>query len=142
MSAKAIREYHGKKLLSKHLSSYCSESYNLEDRVVLLSTTSMEENYFELVAAANPWLLTCNLVVKPDQLIKRRGKAGLLGINMSWQDVIEWVKSRMNKEIRVEMVSGVLNNFIVEPFVPHPQSDEYYVCIQVQYISYFDIVLC
>ena len=25
--------------------------------------------------------------------------------------------------------SGRLNNFIIEPFVPHGQQDEYYVCI-------------
>lgn len=27
------------------------------------------------------------------------------------------------------MVTGVLDTFIVEPFVPHDQTDEYYVCI-------------
>lgn len=27
------------------------------------------------------------------------------------------------------MVEGILDTFIVEPFVPHDQSDEYYVCI-------------
>ena len=37
----------------------------------------------------------------------------------------------MNKECKVEVVSGILDHFIVEPFVPHKQSDEYYICIQV-----------
>lgn len=27
------------------------------------------------------------------------------------------------------MVTGILDTFIVEPFVPHEQKDEYYVCI-------------
>lgn len=35
----------------------------------------------------HPWLLTEQLVVKPDQLIKRRGKLGLLGINLTWPAV-------------------------------------------------------
>jgi len=29
----------------------------------------------------------------------------------------------------VGKASGKLNNFIIEPFVPHNQQDEYYVCI-------------
>jgi hypothetical protein len=31
----------------------------------------------------------------------------------------------------VEVVSGILDRFIVEPFVPHAQTDEYYICLQV-----------
>lgn len=31
--------------------------------------------------------------------------------------------------LQVEIVTGILDTFIVEPFVPHEQSDEYYVCI-------------
>lgn len=70
-------------------------------------------------------------MVKPDQLIKRRGKAGLLAINKSWPEVVAWIRERMNKECKVEVVSGILDHFIVEPFVPHNQTDEYYICIQV-----------
>ena len=29
----------------------------------------------------------------------------------------------------MEAITGTLNNFIVEPFLPHPSSTEYYVCI-------------
>lgn len=76
-------------------------------------------------------LLTTQLVVKPDQLIKRRGKAGLLAINKTWPEVVAWIQERMNKECKVEVVTGILDHFIVEPFVPHKQSDEYYICIQV-----------
>ena len=70
------------------------------------------------------------LVVKPDQLIKRRGKAGLVGLNLSFTEVKAWIAERMKKEIKVEAVTGVLDHFIVEPFVPHAQADEYYICIQ------------
>mmetsp|Transcript_5117 Transcript_5117/g.7833 ORF Transcript_5117/g.7833 Transcript_5117/m.7833 type:complete len:1098 (-) Transcript_5117:197-3490(-) len=134
MSAKAIREYHGKKLASRWIKSYSDgDVYNLEDRALLVTTNSLrpeDPESFSALVSENPWLLETNLVVKPDQLIKRRGKAGLLAINKTWPEVVEWIKDRMNKECQVETVSGILDHFIVEPFVPHAQSDEYYVCIQ------------
>jgi len=134
MSAKAIREYHGKKLLSRWLSAYSAgNQYDLEDRALQITPNSCRPehpDFFDNLPAANPWLLTSPLVVKPDQLIKRRGKAGLLAINKTWAEVVEWIKDRINKECKVEVVSGILDNFIVEPFVPHEQSDEYYICIQ------------
>lgn len=135
MSAKAIREYHGKKLVSKWLSSYSnSVKYDLEDRALLITPSSIrpeDPTSFDALTSENPWLLETKLVVKPDQLIKRRGKAGLLAINKTWPEVVEWIKERMNKECKVEVVTGILDNFIVEPFVPHAQSDEYYICLQV-----------
>eukprot|EP01038_Epipyxis_sp_PR26KG_P004548 gene4548-6419_t len=134
MSAKAIREYHGKKLVSRWLSAYSSAvKYNLEDRAILIHPNSIRpENpeSFDVIANENPWVRTTKLVVKPDQLIKRRGKAGLLAINKTWDEVVAWIKERMNKECKVEVVTGILDHFIVEPFVPHAQSDEYYLCLQ------------
>jgi len=134
MSAKAIREYYGKKLASRWLSNYSSGvKYDIEDRALLIDSSSLrpeDPSAFDALAKEHPWLLTTKLVVKPDQLIKRRGKAGLLAINKTWPEVVEWIKERMNKECKVEVVSGILDHFIVEPFVPHAQSDEYYICIQ------------
>lgn len=49
-------------------------------------------------------LLICllqRLVVKPDQLIKRRGKLGLVGINLDLEGVQEWIKSRIMRETTV-----------------------------------------
>lgn len=34
--------------------------------------------------------------------------------------------------LKVESVTGTLNNFILEPFLPHPSNTEYYVCITSQ----------
>jgi ATP citrate (pro-S)-lyase len=128
MSAKPIREFHGKKLVSRWLSSYSENViYNLEDRAILITPETIIENLF----IENTWLSTTKLVVKPDQLIKRRGKAGLLSINKTWDEVVNWIKERRDKEAKVEVVSGILDHFIVEPFVPHDQSDEYYICLQV-----------
>lgn len=77
----------------------------------------------------NEWARDAKLVAKPDQLIKRRGKAGLLAINKTFDECKAWIKERMNKPWKVESVEGVLNTFLVEPFVPHAQEDEYYICI-------------
>lgn len=141
MSAKAVREYHGKKLLAKYLQDI--GGLEVEDRAALITSTT---NYKEL-ELAEPWLLTntnksihtnsdgtaiaSRLVVKPNQLIKRRGKAGLVGINLTWSEVQDWIRARMHQVIQVEHATGTLDHFIVEPFVPHQvESEEYYVCIQ------------
>ena len=78
-----------------------------------------------------PFLLApgAKFVAKPDQLIKRRGKSGLLKLNATWQEAKEWIEARANKVQKVEHIDGVLRNFLVEPFVPHPQETEYYINI-------------
>ena len=79
--------------------------------------------------STSPWLLTTPLVAKPDQLIKRRGKAGLLKLNASWEEVKAWVSERRGTRIEVDGVSDTLSHFIVEPFVAHDQTQELYICI-------------
>jgi len=41
------------------------------------------------------------LVVKPDQLIKRRGKLGLLKVNTDWEGVKEWLAEKRGKTTQV-----------------------------------------
>lgn len=67
--------------------------------------------------------------MKPDQLIKRRGKLGLIAVNKSFADVKEWVDDRMNKDQKIGSTVGKLRSFIIEPFVPHKDNEEAYVCI-------------
>lgn len=121
MAAKAIREAKGKQLLAKFLGSNISP--------VQLATYASGGSSWDQLVSANPWLLTQKLVVKPDQLIKRRGKLGLIKVNADLNEVKKWVDERMDKDVQVGKSSGKLNNFIIEPFVPHNQQDEYYVCI-------------
>lgn len=118
MSAKAVREYHGKRLLAKHL--------GLEALSVLVGPDTVIETLPDL----HPWLLQSQLVVKPDQRIKRRGKAGLLGVNLDWKECQAWIDQRMDSTVSVESVTGKLEYFLVEPFVPHSSTrDEYYICV-------------
>lgn len=146
MSAKPIREYDGKHLLSYWLSrSPQPSSGDLPDESnlsflapVRMATVAFASNSSDLekkqaldqVLKSHPWLLTEKLVCKPDQLIKRRGKAGLLGIKLDWAQVCDWILQRAGKTIKIEKANGVLNTFIIEPFLPHTDKQEYYVCIQ------------
>mmetsp|Transcript_7070 Transcript_7070/g.17035 ORF Transcript_7070/g.17035 Transcript_7070/m.17035 type:complete len:1092 (+) Transcript_7070:196-3471(+) len=133
MSAKACREHYGKKLLAKYLGEASNGEVQVEDRAVLITAAILDPSSgvtWDSIAAENPWLLGTRLVAKPDQLIKRRGKAGLLAINKTFEECKAWVMERMMKEQTVEVVTGVLDTFLIEPFVPHEQQDEYYICIQ------------
>lgn len=134
MAERAIREFDGKRLLSRLLVDHASSA---EDASLLrrsfqgsrvLQIAGSAPNWDALAASA-PWVHTTKLVVKPDQLIKRRGKGGLLLLNADWEGVKAWVSERNGKEVSVDGVAGELNTFLVEPFVPHGGDCEYYICI-------------
>lgn len=124
MSQKAIREFDGKRLLTKYFSEKAKE-YQLDNRFVHIGSSTVISD----LAHHHPWLNNTKLVAKPDQLIKRRGKLGLVKLNATWEEAQAWVAERRGKEIQVEIVSGVLETFIIEPFLPHAQTDEYYISI-------------
>ncbi|XP_069041783.1 ATP-citrate synthase isoform X1 [Lepisosteus oculatus] len=123
MSAKAISEQTGKEFLYK----YICTSAAVQNRFKYANVTA--ETDWGRLAQDHPWLLTERLVVKPDQLIKRRGKLGLVGVNLDLQGVKEWLKPRLNVETTIAKAKGVLKNFLIEPFVAHKQAEEFYVCI-------------
>jgi len=142
MSAKSILEADGKAILNYHLTrapvikptplkptgthnppAKLASLYFPEDEEVSTILDQAERTY--------PWLLApgAKFVAKPDQLIKRRGKSGLLALNKTWPDAKAWIAARAGKDQKVETVTGVLRQFLVEPFVPHPQDTEYYINI-------------
>lgn len=47
------------------------------------------------------------LVVKPDQLIKRRGKLGLVAVDLNLEGVQEWLKSHLMTEITVGLLKSL-----------------------------------
>lgn len=117
MSAKAIREATGKDLINRKLPIGT-------DAVKCQFVTITEQTNWADVVNKNPWLQTEKLVVKPDQLIKRRGKLGLIKVNADLATVKQWIAERINKDQQVGKTTGKLRTFIIEPFVPHKQ-----VCI-------------
>ncbi|KAF2356148.1 hypothetical protein FHG87_013098 [Trinorchestia longiramus] len=66
------------------------------------------------------------LVVKPDQLIKRRGKLGLIAVGVSYEVAQQWVQERIGKNQKVGKAVGKLRTFIIEPFLTHDPSEEAY----------------
>ena len=127
MSAKAIREYDGKLVIAYWLlrspllaPQELPQSFIPPTRVALISfDTSILHDVnnnnpalafnshvtrtLSILERTHPWLLTEKLVVKPDQLIKRRGKSGLLLLNTDWKEVKQWVMERAGKTITVKI---------------------------------------
>jgi len=56
------------------------------------------------------WVFTTKLVAKPDQLIKRRGKAGLLALNKSWPEARQWISERAGKLQKVMDTSSFVTH--------------------------------
>jgi len=143
MSAKSILEADGKAILNYHLTRAPvikptplppSSTHNAPPKLASIYFAEDQDvkAVLDQAEVTYPWLLQPNakFVAKPDQLIKRRGKSGLLALNKTWSEAKEWIAARAGKVQRVETVDGVLRRFLVEPFVPHPQETEYYICIQ------------
>ena len=132
MSARAIREHDGKLILSKYVQSLggglqvarievetkssiegqpetipATLQGSLNTRIATnLSDQDVKkqlESVFLRVESQNPWLLTKKLVAKPDQLIKRRGKGGLLKLNCTWDEAKLWITDRAGKEVEVHV---------------------------------------
>ena len=125
MAQRGIREYHGKKMIAKYWSEYFKGLEKYEGKIALIDPeTTMDD-----LAKQNPWLKNEKLVVKPDQLIGKRGKHNLILLNATFNEAKKWINERMNKEITIGKVTGKISHFLIEPFVPHDKNKEYYVAI-------------
>ena len=101
MSVKPIREHAGKALLEKLLPEISGGKHKMGHAGVLVTPSvldSTSNGSWDKILEQNPWLKTTNLVAKPDQLIKRRGKAGLIAVNKTFDEAKQWVMDRMCKE--------------------------------------------
>jgi ATP citrate (pro-S)-lyase len=125
MAQKAIREADGKAMLARLIGDYTEGKYTIAHRCISVGP----ETDLKKLPKKYGWLEKETLVVKPDQLIKRRGKNKLLLLGANWQAAEKWIRERMGKEITLSGVTGILDHFIVEAFVPHDENDEYYVAI-------------
>ena len=61
-----------------------------------------------------PWLSSEKLVVKPDMLFGKRGKSGLVALNLDLAQVAVFVKERLGKEV-VEIFRSSLILAIRQP---------------------------
>ena len=137
MAHKAIREADGMRMLARLLKDYSAGKYEISDKIV---TVTPETDMAEL-QKQNPWLTSEKLVVKPDQLIKRRGKNKLVLVDVNFDLAKAWIKEKSAKPITIygkfdsdgkpidKGITGQLTHFIIKPCVFYKESDECYVAI-------------
>ena len=137
MAHKAIREADGKRMLARLFKNYSNGEFDISDKVV---TVGPDTDMMKLPDKYE-WLTREKLVVKPDQLIKRRGKNKLILVGANYDQAKEWIKEKSRGPITVhgkfdingkpadKGTVGKLTHFIIEPMIPHEDSDEYYVAI-------------
>lgn len=121
MARKKIREYDSKRLLKENFKRLSGSDLPIKSAQVTASTD------FNELADKEPWLSSGKLVVKPDMLFGKRGKSGLVALNLDLAEVATFVKDRLGKEVEMSGCKGPITTFIVEPFIPH--NEEFYLNI-------------
>ena len=117
MAQLAIREYDAKRMFAE-FSSSTYRGYLIE----------YEEDIDAF--AKNETGSDITWVIKPDQLFGKRGKYGLIGVNLDTQSIRKWWTEHDQKETTIGKQDGLLTTFLIEPFIPH--TDEYYVAIKTE----------
>jgi ATP citrate (pro-S)-lyase len=105
----AIREYDAKLLLAYWLERAppVDPSATVATKFVYPSPKVAQISWDPETGAITPdsklpsWVFTTKLVAKPDQLIKRRGKAGLLALNKTWDEAKPWIVQKAGKPQKV-----------------------------------------
>jgi len=131
MAQRAIREYDGKAIFAKHWEEYFSGFHYGFKSVMVASGKELleiaDKHGFE-------WLKQEPLVAKPDMLFGKRGKNDLVLFkdqkpgDVSLAVAAAWIDEKISHEtILLSGQKGQLTHFVVEPFTPHSQDQEYYV---------------
>ena len=131
MAQKAIREYDGKALFAKHWDKYF-DGFHYGFKSVLV--TSGEELKQKAQEEGYEWLNNEPLVAKPDMLFGKRGKNDLVLFrvekpgDVTLADAATWIDEKSSADVTLlSGQSGRLTHFVVEPFTPHTQEQEYYI---------------
>ncbi|MDQ1325695.1 MAG: ATP-citrate lyase beta-subunit [Campylobacterota bacterium] len=139
MAQKAIREYDAKSILAKHWDKYFPNFTYTYETVLVQNGSELKE-----VAKEKTWLKEKALVAKPDMLFGKRGKNGLVLFkdakpgDVSLEKAAKWIDEKSSSKQAVyfsfdgdiptgEPKVDMLTHFIVEPFAPHAQEEEYYI---------------
>ncbi len=139
MAQKAIREYDAKSILAKHWDKYFPNFTYAYETVVVQNGSQLTE-----AAKEKTWLKEKNLVAKPDMLFGKRGKNDLVLFrdskpgDVTLAKAVSWIDEKSSSPQSVsfefdgdtpigEAKTDMLTHFIVEPFTPHTQEEEYYI---------------
>ncbi len=135
MAQRAIREYDGKAIFAKHWNDYF-DGFHYSFKSVLV--TSADELRQKAKEHGFEWLNQEPLVAKPDMLFGKRGKNDLVLFkvekpgDVTLEDAAKWIEEKQSHEVTLLTgQKGVLTHFIVEPFTPHTQDQEYYISATV-----------
>ncbi len=131
MAQRAIREYDGKKLFAQNWDKYFKGlNYPFESVLV----TNGEELKKKAEEPGYEWLKNKPLVAKPDMLFGKRGKNNLVLFkvnkpgDVTLEDAAKWIDEKRSTETTLlSGQKGILTHFIVEPFTPHSEDEEYYI---------------
>ncbi len=139
MAQKAIREYDAKSILAKHWDKYFPDFTYAYETVMVQNGAELKSD-----ATQKTWLANKPLVAKPDMLFGKRGKNGLVLFrdskpgDVSLDKAASWIDEKSSTKQNVyfsfhgdtpdgEAKTDFLTHFIVEPFTPHEQAEEYYI---------------
>ncbi len=139
MAQKAIREYDAKSILAKHWDKYFPDFTYAYETVLVKNGPELRE-----AAIDHQWLNEKALVAKPDMLFGKRGKNGLVLFkdqkpgDVKLIKASDWIDEKCSTEQSVyfsfdddtptgEPSNDMLTHFVVEPFTPHAQEEEYYI---------------
>lgn len=139
MAQKAIREFDAKSILAKHWNRYFPNFTYAYETVMVQNGTELTDS-----AKENSWLSKKTLVAKPDMLFGKRGKNGLVLFkdakpgDVSLAKAASWIDEKSSSKQSVyfsfegdtphgDAKVDMLTHFIVEPFTPHSQEEEYYI---------------
>jgi succinyl-CoA synthetase beta subunit len=117
MAQLAIREYDAKRMFANFSSSFY-RGYLIQGEEDIAAFAAKE------IGTPTTW------VIKPDQLFGKRGKYGLIGVNLNIASIRKWWGDHDQKNTTIGKQEGLLTTFLIEPFVPH--TSEYYVAIKTE----------
>ena len=131
MAQRSIREYEGKRIFHNDWRRHFGQFLYAFQAA---SVASGDELRALASGDTHDWLNQVPLVVKPDMVFGRRGLNGLVfhKINtpgdVTLDDAARWIdEKRAETTTLLSGQSGILSRFIVEPFLDHDSTTEYYI---------------
>ncbi len=120
MASKSIYEAAVKQIIAAELPKYYPEWKYHNKLVVIDCDTDIDK-----IIEENSWVKEQKVVVKPDQLFGKRGKANLILLDAGCDEMKEFCIEKLDNFCEIGNLKGKLERMLVEPFVPHEK--EYYV---------------
>ncbi len=135
MAQRGILEYDAKSIVTRFWKECIGSGISCNFKSVLVENAQE----LETAAKAQPWLNKPGLVVKPDMLFGKRGKNNLVLFktktpgDVTLADAKKWITEKSSSETTLlNGEKGHLRRFIIEPFLPHKDEQEYYISFRTE----------